>query len=87
MVKLFDGAYGTGTIVREGAGCFDVARPYVYAHETGGFSTGVEIVRGVNPARLVPAEVDSQGNPRTFIHGCYTYEDLRKVARGEWKID
>ncbi len=86
VVKLYDGAFSTGTIVAERDGLFDVARPYLYAHETGGHTTGVEIVRGINPARLVPAEVDNEGNPCRMMHGCYTYEDLKKVASGEWKL-
>jgi hypothetical protein len=86
VVKLFDGAYSTGTIFAEHDGRFDVARPYLYAHEVGGFTTGVEVVRGLDPARLVAAEVDVHGDPRRLLHGCYTYEDLKKVASGEWKL-
>lgn len=86
VVRLFDGAYSTGTIVKEWEGLFDVARPYLYASETGGYLTGVEVVKMVNPKNLKPAEVDREGNPRVMLTGCYTHDDLKKVASGEWKL-
>jgi hypothetical protein len=87
QVKLFDGSYSTGTIVKihDGATA-DVVRPYLHAHETGGWYVGFETVTGIRFSHLVPAETDRDGNPRNHVLGCYTHEDLEKVASGEWKL-
>ncbi len=91
-VKMFEGAYGTGTIARlyhgdgpeHAATHADVCRPYLYASEAGAWHVGVETVRMIILAQLVPAEVGRDGQPRRFYHGVYTWEDIQQARRGEF---